>query len=131
MKPVHLIPILSVLAAGCAQLAHDGGQSSYAERMKESGDLYLACVTREAEKDMKNPTSAENIATAAHGRCWTEWESYGAATRANFGRDAVTSPEMQFAQDRSEGHLRQFERETRRGVVDTIVARILKNTSKP
>jgi hypothetical protein len=131
MTPRRLIPILCLLAAGCAQLEKDGEQSPYAVRMKEAGDVYLACISREAEKDMKNPTGAEDIATAAHGRCWTEWENYGAATRANFGRDAGTREEIQFAEDRTEGHLRQFEREARRGVVDAVVSRSLKSTSKP
>jgi len=131
MNPKRLIPILCLLAAGCAQLEREPEHSPYAGRMTEAGDLYLACVSREAEKNMKNPTSSEEIATAAHGRCWTEWEKYGVATRANFAHNAMTREEVQFAEDRSEGHLRQYEREARRGIVDAVVNRNLKSTSKP
>lgn len=80
---------------------------------------------------MKNPAGAEDIATAAHSRCWTEWQSYGTAVRDNFRRNAATREEIQFAEDRSEGHLRQFEREARRGVMDAVIDRTLKSTSKP
>ncbi len=131
MTPTRIFPVLCLLAAGCAPLPYDAEGLPSEARMKQAADLYLSCVSREAEKDMKNPADAEDIATAAHGRCWTEWETYGAATRANFRRDALTSGEIQFAADRSEGHLRQFEREARRGIVDTIVTRSLKSTSKP
>lgn len=120
---------LCLLVAGCAPLALE--RPAPGDRMTQAADLYVACVSREAEKNMENPAGAEDIATAAHGSCWTEWESYGAATRASFGRNAVTSGEIQFAEDGSEGHIRQFERETRRGIVDTIVSRSLKKTSKP
>lgn len=129
MTPRHVIALLCLLATGCAQFAREAERRP--DRMNQAGELYLACVSREAEKDMKNPTGADDIATAAHGRCWTEWQTYGAETRANFGRNAVTSSEIQFAGDRSEGHLRQFEREAHRGIVDTIVTRTLKSTSKP
>lgn len=132
MKPNPLISVLCLFAVGCAHPEPDGMRSSpYAARMKEAGDVYLGCVSREAEKDMKNPAGAEDIATAAHGRCWSVWDSYRDATNANFSHNARSSQEMQFSRDRAEGHVRQFEREAHRGVVDTVVERSLKNNPRP
>ena len=93
--------------------------------MKHAEDTYSECVTREADKEMKNPVRVEDMAIAAHGRCWTEWEAYGAATKSAFSHGARTREEKQFATDRTEAHLRQFERDTRRGVIDHIVERTL------
>jgi hypothetical protein len=121
-------PILTILctlaAAGCAQM-QPGESPTLAAHMQESGEQYLACISREAEKDMTNPTGAEDIATAAHGRCWSVWEAYRAATNANFSYGAQTAGERQFAGDRAEAHVRQFEREARRMIVDTVVQRSL------
>jgi hypothetical protein len=122
---------LCLLAAGCAQLQTGAESPAYAARMKEAGDAYLACVTRESEKDMKNPTGAEDIATAAHGRCWGDWETYREATNASYASNARTQEQRQFAHDKAEAHLRQFEREARRAVVDAVVARSLGGAPKP
>ena len=129
MKPLTLFPLAAsilcgVLAAGCAQIPQE--DPAYAARMKEAGEAYQACLTREAEKDMKNPAGAEDIATAAHGRCWSAWDRYRQATNENFAHNARSRDEKQFAQDKAEAHLRQYEREARRGVVDTVVERALK-----
>jgi len=130
MRTGPILKILCVLAAaGCAQ-TQPGESPEYAGRMKESGEQYLACITREAEKDMKNPTGAEDIATAAHGRCWSAWQAYREATNANFVHGARTRDEMQFGRDKAEAHLRQFEREARRAIVDTVVQRSL-GSGKP
>ena len=121
-----LLKILCMLgAAGCAQMQPGGESPTYAARMQESGEQYLACISREAEKDMTNPTGAEDIATAAHGRCWSVWEAYRAATNANYSYGARTAGERQFAGDRAEAHVHQFEREARRMIVDTVVQRSL------
>jgi hypothetical protein len=79
---------------------------------------------------MKNPTGAEDIATAAHGRCWTDWSAYRDATNASFSHGARNRDEMQFAHDKAEAHLRQFEREARRAVVDAVVARSLQGGAR-
>ena len=134
MKPFTLCSLAAsvlcgVLAAGCAEMPRE--DPAYAARMKDAGEAYQACLTREAEKDMKNPAGAEDIATAAHGRCWSVWEAYRAATNANFSYGARTAEERQFAGDRAEAHVRQFEREARRGVVDTVVERSLKPGARP
>ena len=132
MRTGPILKFLCVLAAaGCAEMQPGGESPAYAGRMKESGEQYLACITREAEQDMKNPTGAEDIATAAHGRCWSAWQAYREATNANFLRGARTRDEMQFAGDKAEGHLRQFEREARRTIVDTVVQRSLGGSGKP
>ena len=95
----------------------------YAERMTEAGERYTACVTAEAEKDMKSPTRAEDIAVAAHGRCWAQWEAYRTATSVNFTHGASTPQQIQYARDKTEAHLRQFEQEARRSLVDWVVQR--------
>ena len=123
-----LLSLLCALAAGCAQMQpgeDSRSPSPYAGRMKDSGDQYLACITREAEKNMKNPTGAEDIATAAHAQCWSEWDAYRTATNADFIHGARTSDQMQFGRDKADAHLRQFEREARRTIVDTVVQRSL------
>ena len=135
MKPLTFFPlagalVCAVLTAGCAQTP-PAESPVYAARMKDAGDAYQACLTREAEKDMKNPAGAEDIATAAHGRCWSAWDRYRLATNENFAHNARSRDEKQFATDKAEAHLRQFEREARRGVVDAVVERSLKPGARP
>ena len=93
----------------------------HAERMKEAGDRYTDCITAEAEKDLKNPARAEDIAVAAHGRCFTQWQAYRAATATSFTHGARNADELQYARDKSEAHLREFEREARRSLMDWII----------
>ena len=93
----------------------------YAARMTQAGDRYTACITGEAEKSMKNPARAEDIAIAAHGRCWSQWEAYRTATNVNFTYGARTPEEKQYARDKSDAHLRQFELESRRSLTDWVV----------
>ena len=114
-----------VLMCGCAQMRSAPDSSAHETHMKHAEENYSECVTREADKAMKNPVRVEDMAIAAHGRCWTEWEAYGAATKASFSHGARSREEIQFATDRTEAHLRQFERDTRRGVIDHIVERTL------
>ena len=134
MKPQNLLPLAGsllcvILAAGCAQTP-PAEDPAYAARMKDAGDAYQACLTREAEKDMKNPAGAEDIATAAHGRCWTAWETYQQATDASYAYGARSAEQKQYARDKTEAHLRQFEREARQMVVDMVVERSLKGKPK-
>jgi len=126
MKPATFLQLAClVTAAGCAQFP--GRESpEHAARMTGAGDAYLECLTREAEKDAKSPASADDIATAAHGRCWTAWDAYRSATNANFAYNARTADEKQYARDRADAHLREFEREARRVVIDATIERMLK-----
>ena len=121
-----MLALLWLVASGCAELQPRRESPDSVARMKAAADGYLACISGEAEKEMKNAVGAEDIATAAHGRCWTAWEAYRKATASNFSYGARTREEIQYAQDRTEAHVREFEREARRGIVDTIVQRSLK-----
>src|SRR4051812_41594141 len=105
--------------AGCALPPPTSPE--YAARMTQAADRYSACITGEAEKDMKNPARAEDIALAAHGRCWSQWEAYREATSANYTYGARTPEELQYSRDKSDAHLRQFELEARRTLVDSVV----------
>src|SRR5688500_4889063 len=96
---------LALAAAGCAPTRPLDEPSAQAARREQAGAAYTACVTREAELNMKNPAGAEDIAAAAHGRCWTDWEAYREATRESFYSRARTPEERQFAQDKMEAHL--------------------------
>jgi hypothetical protein len=95
----------------------------------QARESYVGCITAEAEKDASNPAGAEDIAVAAHGRCWARWDAYRQAANTSFASGARTREERQLAHDKADAHLRQFELETRRGVVDGIVQRTL--TRKP
>ena len=130
MKTQTLLSVVCVFTA-CAQLPATSDTAQHDAVNKPLGDRYLSCVSREAEKEMKNPAGAEDIAAAAHGRCWTLWEAYSKATRDSFVRDAQSSAEIQLAQDKADAHLRQFEREARQGVVNSVVQRTLKPKAQP
>jgi hypothetical protein len=131
MKPGTFLKLLCLAtAAGCAQFP--GRESpEHAARMTGAGNAYLACLTREAEKDAKSPAGAEDIATAAHARCWSAWDIYRSVTNTNFFYNARTADEKQYARDRAEAHLREFEREARRVVIDLIIERTLKAGTSP
>jgi hypothetical protein len=126
MKPATFLKLAClVTAAGCVQFP--GRESpEHAARMTAAGDAYLECLAREAEKDAKSAASADDIATAAHARCWTAWDAYRSATNANFAYNARTGDEKQYARDRADAHLREFEREARRVVIDSTIERMLK-----
>ena len=98
-----------------------GESPEYAWRMREAGDRYTACLTAEAQKDVKNPARAEDIAIAAHGRCWAQWDAYRTATSINFTHGTRSPQELQYARDKSEAHLRHFEMEARRSLVDWVI----------
>lgn len=118
----------AVLAAACAQMPSTD-EGDYAARMNTLGERYVACITREAE-NAKNPAGAEDIAISAHAQCWPTWDAYRAATNASFVHGAGTRAELQLARDKADAHLRQFELEARRMVMDHMVERNLRG-AKP
>jgi ribosomal protein S5 len=93
------------------------------ERMKQAAERYTACVGNEAEKEVGNPAGVEDIAAAAQGRCWTAWDAYRATTAATYTGNAKTREEKQLATDRLDAHLRQFELDTRRDIMNRLVQR--------
>lgn len=111
------------LASGCASM-RDADESGDG-RLQQARERYVECVTAEAEKDASSPAGAEDIAVAAHARCFARWDAYRRATYASFAAGAHTGGERQLAHDKADAQLRQFEIETRRGVVDGIVQRTL------
>ena len=114
MNTARLLPFLALVAvAGCVTLEPPDSEP-HAIRMKQAGELYLACMSTEAERNIKNPAGAEDIALAAHGHCWTEWDAYRDATNTSFTHKTKSREERQYARDKVEAHLRQFERESRR-----------------
>ena len=111
------------IVCGCAPLPEtDDGDPV---RVKEAYQRYFDCVSAEAEKEARNPAGAEDIAVAAHGRCWARWDAYRKATNAAFAEGARTRDERQLAHDKADAQLRQVELETRRSIVDRIVERTL------
>jgi hypothetical protein len=113
------------LACGCAPLSETGDSAGLAQ----ARERYVGCVSAEAEKDAASPAGAEDIAVAAHARCWASWDAYRAAANSTFAAQARTPEEQQLAHDKADAHLRQLEGETRRSVMDRIVERTL--TKRP
>ena len=122
---VSVLRLLCILtASGCAQLPRESPE--HAARMHQAGETYAQCLAAHAEKVIRNPVPAEEIATAAHGYCWPAWQAYREAARANFFFDTRTTEEKQFANDRTVAHLRDFEQEARRVLVDSVIDRSMK-----
>ena len=119
---------LSVLGMGygCAQFAEQGLSGPDAAKLTQARESYVRCIDAEAEKDAGNPAGAEDIAVAAHARCWSSWDAYRATTNATYSSGARTRDERQLAHDKADAHLRQFELDTRKTVVERIVERTLK-----
>lgn len=107
---------LLTLVAGCTSL--QPGSS-----MNAPGNRYLECLDAAAEKNMGNPTTADNIADAAHAACWSQWQAYREATTTDFYASARTAQEAQLANDKADAHLRQFEFEARKAIVSRVIAR--------
>ncbi len=127
MKTRFLLSVAAALvAAGCEHLQSAAEPGGYAARMNARGERYVACITREADTNVKNPAGAEDIAIAAHARCYSAWDAYRTATNASFLQGATTGAELQLARDKADAHLRQFELETRRMIVDRMVERNLR-----
>src|SRR5687768_3184300 len=95
-----LSALILCLTTACAPLRPLEETATDAERREKAGAEYTACVTREAEQNMKNPAGAEDIALAAHGRCWPAWEAYREVTRESFLAGARSAGERQLAQDK-------------------------------
>jgi hypothetical protein len=117
--------LCAALACGCARLGIAPDTDSEPAALVQARQTYVGCVNAEAEKDASNPAGAEDIAVAAHGRCWNTWDAYRQAAIKSFADGARTREERQLAHDKADAHLRQLELETRRGVVDGIVQRTL------
>jgi hypothetical protein len=132
MKLAAAVLAIGALALpGCARMDLSPEPEDQGARMKHAAQAYTDCVTRAAERNMQNPLGAEDIAVAAHAQCWTEWDGYRVATRATFFDGAGTRDELQMAGDKTDAHLRQFERDTRRSLVDYIVERTLSKRKAP
>jgi hypothetical protein len=123
--PLRLSLWSTLLVAGCAQLHSPGDSADYAARMNKLGERYVQCVTQETDKAATSAAGAEDIAIAAHGLCYPAWSAYQRATSESFSYGAETPAEVQLAKDKADAHLRQFERETRRRLVDRLVERTL------
>jgi hypothetical protein len=89
--------------------------------MRAAREGYLACVADAADRSIKSAASAEDIALAAHGRCWRQWDGYRESTFRSFAARAATREERQLARDKAEAHLREFERDTRRSIAERII----------
>ena len=126
MKTLLLLAVLAAITtSGCVQTPPGHHAPPHAARMQDSGARYTACVSSEADKAMTGPMAAEDIAVAAHARCWAAWDGYRKATSRSFSHGATTREEIQLAHDKADAHLRQFELETRRTIVDSIIHRSL------
>ena len=104
------------LVAGCTSV-----QTS--APMNAPGNRYLECLNAAADKNMGNPTTADNIADAAHAACWSRWQAYREAIETDFYASARTAQEAQLAHDKADAHLRQFELEARKAIVSRVIAR--------
>lgn len=116
-----------LLSCACAEPRIAVEDTAAGERMQQAGERYTACVATEAEKEVGNPARVEDIAVAAHGRCWPAWDAYREATSVAYSANTQTREEKQLAHDRVDAHLRQFERDTRRNIMDRLVERSLKS----
>ena len=118
MKSIYLVHaglLLVLLAGGCAQMRET--------RTNVAGNRYLDCLHAAAATNMDNPAGADDIAAAAHGRCWSEWNAYRDQILTTYTARARTADELQLGQDKAHAHLRQFEADARRAVVSAVVQR--------
>lgn len=115
MRTHFATSVLIVLLAGCAQLAET--------RTNITGNAYLDCLNKAGEEYMDNPAGAEQIASAAHAKCWSEWTAYRERTLADYMAGAKTPEEMQLARDKADAYLRQFELDARKAVMTRVVRR--------
>jgi hypothetical protein len=114
------------LAAGCASF-EEARENAETAKLRQLREAYAQCVSDEAEKEAGAPARAEDLALAAHGRCWTAWDVYRQATYTTFAAHAKTPDEKQLAHDKADAQLRQAELETRRAVVERIIDRAYPN----
>jgi hypothetical protein len=92
-------------------------------RANVAGNKYLDCLNKAADVYTDNPAGAEQIASAAHANCWSEWTSYREQTQADYMAKAKTPEEMQLARDKADAYLRQFELDARKAVMTQVVRR--------
>lgn len=111
----------ALFASACAEMPTRDAAGE--ERMKQAAERYNACVTAEADKEAGTPASVEDIAVAVHGRCWTAWDAYRDVTTTTYTANAHSREEKQLAHDRIDAHLRQFERDSRQGIMNRLVQR--------
>ena len=124
-NPLRLLCIL--VASECTELPRQSPE--HAARMQQAGDAYTGCLAQHANADVNRTAPAEELALAAHGHCWSAWDAYRESVRGNFFFDARTPEEKQLANDRTVAHLRDFEHEARRALVDSMIERTLKGGS--
>src|SRR5690349_17199116 len=60
--------LCAALAGGCATVPDTDAEPAALVQARET---YVGCVNAEAEKEASGAAGAEDIALAAHGRCWT------------------------------------------------------------
>lgn len=106
---------LAALCAACTSLDE--------RRANVAGNRYLSCLHSAADEYVDTPTGAEQIASAAHSRCWAEWDAYRAETQSHYTAAARTPEEQQLARDKADAYLREFETDARKGVMSRVVQR--------
>lgn len=107
--------VVAVVLAGCAHVRE--------MRANIAGNQYLGCLHSAADAYMDNPAGAEQIAAAAHARCWSEWNAYRDETQTEYTARATTPEEIQLARDKADAYLRQFETDARKAVMTRVVER--------
>jgi len=105
----------AALAAACVSVSET--------RANVAGNRYLECLDTAADEYMANPAGAEQIAAAAHARCWSEWNVYREDVQADYTARATTPEEMQLARDKADAYLRQFETDAHKAVMTRVVQR--------
>lgn len=126
----NLLRLLCILVAtGCAELPRQSPE--HAARMQQAGEAYTGCLAQHASERGASTAPPEELALAAHGYCWPAWDAYRESARSNFFFDARTPDEQQLANDRTVAHLRDFEQEARRTLVDSMIERSMKSESGP
>jgi hypothetical protein len=115
-----------LVLAACAQIGPSPGDDDSQVRLSDARTRYVDCLHAAAERNVQSPAGAEDIANAAHARCWSEWDTYRTAAYETFAEHARTREEKQFAHDKALAHLRRVEQEARRSVVNVVVERNLK-----
>jgi len=109
------VALLAVLLASCAQMRELRGNVA--------GNEYLDCLNSAADEYMSSPTGADQIATAAHARCWSEWSAYRERIAHEYTVRARSPEELQLGRDKADAYLRQFEADARKAVMTRVVQR--------
>lgn len=121
MKALVSALLAATVFAGCASpLPRPETAEDAAVRGARASD-YAACLERTARSRHTAPAAVDDIAAAAHGACWSEWTAYREATHRSFARGTDGAAERQWAHDKAEAHLREFEAASRRSTADALV----------